>query len=324
VAQSSGAGRVPPPPSAGFADDDGEEPALIGPERAPALESQRLYRAGGVLLPPGRLRIEPALSYSVSDRFRIVTQGLDILDVIFIGSIDSADTRRESLLSTLTFRYGVSPRFNIRGTIPYEWRNVNVIPSSTVDDPLRNNRERTERVSGLGDITMGFSYQLYRSDSRLPNVVGNFNYSLDTGDPGATGRGSDQVSGGLTFMTQSDPAVLFGSVNYLHMMDDFEGFRRGDMVGGSLGFSYALNYDLSLSTTVSFLRQIEDSEFAGAADESFTARRTMISTLSMGVTYALTNRTVVDLSIGMGLTDDAPEFGFTLSLPMVFNTSNWW
>jgi hypothetical protein len=316
----------PPPPTDDEYGYEEEQEALIGPERAPALEPAALIARGAVLLRPGRLRISPSMTYTYSDRARITTNGLDVLGVLFIGEIFEADVRSSQLTSTLSLRYGLSERLNIRATIPYEYRKTEVHPQNLENQALPIRRASKQTDNAMGDITLGASYQLYRSDSRLPSIVGNFSYSMDTGDPPAIGRGTDRISTGLTFVTQSDPASLFASVSYIHSLDDFEGFQRGDMLGGSIGFSYALNYDLSTSMSFNFLREIENSKLKGGSDEvnRRLERRTTISSLGFGITYGLTNRMAIDVNIGAGLTDDAPELSLFIGLPMVFDTSGWW
>ncbi len=274
-----------------------------------------------MLLRPGRLRVEPAISYSYTDRARVVFDGIDIIDVVFIGAIQSDDIRNQSVSSSVTLRYGLSNRLNVRATFPWEWRKSELFRSSRDEAPTSALRDRT--VSGFGDLTLGLSYQLYRSDSRLPNVIGNMTYSPDTGDAPESGRGFDRWTGGLTFLTQSDPAALFGSLTYIHNDGDFNGFERGDLAGGSLGYSYALNYDLSLSSTFSFFRQIEDASITSGGVTTNLGRRTTNATLSLGITYALTRRNALALSVGIGLTDDTPELTLSMSLPMAFNTAGW-
>jgi hypothetical protein len=322
--------RVPPPPppprsngGAQRGSDSAPDRALIGPERAPALEPQELFEEGGVLLRPGRLRIEPTFSYSRSDRSRILFDGIDLIDVVFIGQIYSDQIRNETFSSSVTFRYGASDRLNLRATIPWEYRKTELFPIERDQAPI--SALQTRENSSVGDISLGLSYQLYRSDTRLPSVVANLTYSPDTGDPPYTGRGYKRLTGGFTFLMQSDPAVLFGSLSYLHNEGEYKSFERGDFVGGSFGYSYALNYDLSISTTLSYLRQIEDSTLRRPQGGRLTlGRRETDATLSLGLTYALTRRTALALSVGIGLTDESPELTLSMSLPMAFNTSGWW
>ena len=264
------------------------------------------------------------MTYTYSDRARITTRGLDILNAIFIGEIFNGDVQTSQLTSSVSLRYGLSDRVNLRATIPYVYQKTEVFNSNLDDLGVRRNHTK-QTNHNLGDVTLGASYQIYRSDSRLPSIVGNFSYAMDTGDPPVIGRGADRISTGLTFVTQSDPAALFGSINYFHTLDDFQGFQRGDMLGGSVGFSYALNYDLSLSTTFNFLREIENSTLEGAIDvTNQLSRRTTIGTLGLGITYGLTNRMALDVNVITGLTDDAPEFTMFVGFPMVFDTSGWW
>ena len=316
---------TPPPPDSDYEAEEEEPESLIGPERAPVLEPAALVARGAVVLRTGRLRITPAFSFSFSDRAQITTQGIDVGNFLFIGQIFSGQVRSSALTSAITVRYGLLDRLSLRATFPYRYRKTENFSANLAQEVLPRRLPRKSTSHAMGDITLGAGYQLYRSDSRLPSIVGNFSYSIDTGTPPAGGRGTHRVSLGLTFVTRSDPASLFGSVSYLHTIGEFRNFQRGDMVGASVGFSYALNYDLSLSTSFNFLREIEDSRIRGRPGlDSRFERRTTVASLGFGINYGLTNRMGLSVTLGAGLTDDTPELTLSVGLPMVFDTSGWW
>jgi hypothetical protein len=293
---------------------DEPEP-LIGPERAPELLPERLFQTGAAVERAGILRITPTIDYSFTDRASIVFNGIDILHAIFIGEVDTAQIRTETLRYSLGFRYGLPGGLNLRWTLPWLWRNVEVFPAgASGTDP---GRERTE--SRFADSNFGLSYRLYQSDSRLPSITANATYSPESGG-GASGSSFDRVSWGLSFLSESDPASLFLTLTHVHNFSESGPLRRGDTLGASVGYSYALNYDLVLSTSFGYATQIEDTTLDGRE----LARRAIASTLGLGISYALTRRTSLSVNLGIGLTDESPELTLSVSLPMAFDTRGWW
>jgi hypothetical protein len=48
----------------------------------------------------------------------------------------------------------------------------------------------------------------------------------------------------------------------------------------------------------------------------------MIANLALGLTYAYANNRAFDVSMGFGLTEDAPDFSLALSVPFTFQVGN--
>jgi hypothetical protein len=293
--------------------DEGEP--LIGPERAPELLPERLYQSGAAVERAGILRVTPTIDYSFTDRASIVFSGIDLLDAIFIGEIESAQIRNETLRYSVGFRYGLPGGLNLRWTLPWLWRHTEVFPAGRTG--TQPEIDRTE--SRFADSNYGLSYRLYQSDSRLPSITANATYSPESGGGSSTNK-FDRVSWGLSFLSESDPASIFLTLTHVHNFGESGPLRRGDTLGASIGYSYALNYDLSLSTSFAYATQIEDSTFDGRA----LARRAIASTLGLGISYALTRRTSLSVNLGIGLTDESPELTLSVSLPMAFDTRGWW
>jgi hypothetical protein len=114
--------------------------------------------------------------------------------------------------------------------------------------------------------------------------------------------------------------VFFGNVSYLwHKKRDVgSGFGvvdPGDAIGASFGMGLAINERTSLSigyehSTV--LRTKQDGR------PLIDTRTTQIGTLNLGGSYRLSNRTMLNLSLGVGVTSEAPDVQATLRLPITF------
>lgn len=287
-----------------------------------------LLEKGGVLLPSGTFVIEPGLQYSHFSRHRISISGFTILDALIIGELSVSDIKRDIIQPYLTARLGITNRFEMEAKVPYVYRYDREIkgPGTTEES------ETTVDGYGLGDIEGAFAYHLIMARDSMPDVVVNLRvkshtgrspYSLDKDEQGKvkelpTGNGHLGVSGGLTIVKVNDPAVFFASAGYYwNVKKDFENVGTidpGDSVEYSMGIAYALSEKLSLSTSYQqrFTAKTthNDKKLAGTFVNS--------ASIFFGGSYALSKRSNLNVSIGTGLTLDAPDVQVTVSLPIRF------
>jgi len=123
-----------------------------------------------------------------------------------------------------------------------------------------------------------------------------------------------------------DPIALFGSASlgfslpatHLNQVRDSVILRSvapGPSVGFGGGFAYALSYDVS--TTMSFQETVSFPSRLAFADG--THSRTSLQTsgvVNMGLGVRMSPLTTVNLSVGIGMTADSPDFTFGVNLPL--------
>ncbi len=190
---------------------------------------------------------------------------------------------------------------------------------------------------GLGDIAFGARWEPFPvSREKLPlTLFGSF--STKTGDSPfdinpltdlATGKGYYSINGGASTRKYIDPIVLFGSISGGYGFDVsglnqargnriLTDFTPGVSGGISMGFAYSLNYDVSL--TMSYQQSFAaGTEFKFSnGDVSRSADQTSATmNISMGV--RVSPKTIVNGSLGFGLTEDAPDVSLGLSFPLDF------
>jgi hypothetical protein len=185
----------------------------------------------------------------------------------------------------------------------------------------------------MGDISGGLSIHMLREGEWLPDVIFTANLKSDTGtspfdvDSGslATGTGFWGLRGGFTAVKVSDPAVLFLSAGYFyhHASDDVRGFKDvdpPDTIDWGCGLSYALNPFLSLTTRLGggFTEKTEVNGLEIDGSDQVTA------TLGLGITYALSSRTSLDIMTEFGMTDDSPDFAIRVSTPISMVVPSFW
>jgi hypothetical protein len=114
--------------------------------------------------------------------------------------------------------------------------------------------------------------------------------------------------------------VFFGNVSYLwHIKRNVgRGFGTvdpGDAVGVAFGMGLALNERASLSIGYEHSTILRTKQNGTGLIDS---RTTQIGMLNLGGSYRLSNRTMLNLSLGVGVTSEAPDLQATLRLPISF------
>jgi hypothetical protein len=121
----------------------------------------------------------------------------------------------------------------------------------------------------------------------------------------------------MTALKTSDPLVFFGTLSYAHDLPSVESFGKvqtGDALGLQLGMALSLNPDTSMTFGLSqeFRRRTRlDGEALPGTD-------TLASTFLIGLGRVISPRLLLDVNLGIGLTRDAPDYVFQLSLPFRF------
>ena len=323
----------------------------------PPRETAGGFQERTVLSPRGALTVEPSLSYSQNTSTTVSIDGFTILPAIAVGLISLRQTQRDTVTGALAFRYGVTPRLEVETRIPYLWREERVkerellagADFAAIADSSGH---------GLGDIEGALRYQISRGRGDGPIFIGNLRVKSRTGlDPfeveripviyedeevgeeefrtyifaeQPTGSGFWSVQPSINWVYPSEPAVLYGSVGYLHNISrtvdinlgDGETDRRnidpGDAVSVGFGMGIALNDRTSVSlgydhTTV-FRTRVTGGQ--PGLDDEFS--RIHVGSLMLGASHRIGPRTSVGLSVAVGVTDEAPDVQATLRVPIRF------
>jgi len=288
-----------------------------------------LIEKGGVLLPRGTLQIEPSFQYSYVSRNLISISGFYILEAIVIGEIAVSDIKRDILQGAITARYGITSRLQAEVKVPLIYRSDREIRGPGTTEIT----EHTVTDIGLGDIEGALFYHLILSKGWIPDIIMNCRVKSTTGrDPYElkvdsegrnkelpTGNGHWGVSGGLTVVKVSDPAVFFGSFNYYwNIKRDVNRtigwVDPGDSIEGSFGIAYALSEKLSISTQYQH-RWTYQTKVRG---DKIPGTYLSAGTLFLGGNYSLAKNVSLSLQVGIGVTSDAPDVQVTLLMPINF------
>lgn len=311
-------------------------------QEEPVLQPGVLRRARAVLIGGGRFEIEPTIGFDHRTRNNLRVRGLDLIENIFIGTIEVLEVRRTTMQASLAARLGVTDRFQFNVNVPYNWTFNTEVLNPEVQRQIGEQVETTADSRDLGDIEFGVSAHLLREGDfkYLPfDIIGTASAKSDTGNsPFATspdefsnGTGFWGVRGGLTLVKVMDPGVLFGNVGYFYHIPsdsnvgDFDEVDPPDDIFWSAGFSWSMNPSLSLFTRFSN-RFIEKTKINGFEIDGSDGVSAIFTT---GATVRTSRISSMDFSVGFGLTDDSPDFlvrvsmPFTLTLPALEGLFDW-
>ena len=304
---------------------------------------------GGVLSPKGRLTVEPSIGYSYSSVNRIAIEGFTILPALLVGVIDVVEADRDTWTARLTGRYGITNRLEAELTGSYVYRDDATRSREFLTGAIGDSLFKAQG-SGVGDVEFGLRYQFKRRKPTSPFFVGNLRVKSDTGtDPFEittaaglagqpkfitelpTGSGFWSVSPSVTFIYPSDPVVFFGNVGYMWTLEDDKGTFT-DAEGNTLGFgvvdpgnAYRASFGLGLglnetsSFSISYaLDQFTKTRIETAVDPEIAGSDVTIGKLVIGYSLRVGNGNPLNLAVGIGTTEDAPDTDITFRIPFNF------
>ncbi|CAM4251769.1 putative pilus system protein FilC [Acinetobacter pragensis] len=225
-----------------------------------------------------------------------------------------------SMTNTFTLQYGVLDNLTFTASLPLVAKSDLLKDTST---------------AGLGDISLGARWEPFPLKAgRLPLILfgnlstktGDSPYEVNAASDLATGKGYYSVGVGASTRKYIDPVVLFASVSANYGLKE-SGLdqRRGTRVinefdpgisgGFAFGFAYSFNYDVSM--TMSYQQSFNTgAEFSYNTGETYSPADQTSSTLAISLGVRVSPDTIVNGTVGLGLTEDAPDVSLGLSFPL--------
>ena len=298
-------------------------------------------RQGGVLLPAGRLMIEPEFRYSYTGVNRVAISGYTILPALTLGLIDVTTHNKTSMLGTVAFRYGFNHRIELDAAASFVsgWSSFSLSAKNTVED-----RSSTLNASGygIGDLRFGLRTQLNQGSASLATFVAGVGVRIPTGTSPyevkrhgveenyietdvPTGSGFFSISPTLSFVYPTEPGVIFGSLHYSWNIPrtintvqpgtsvPYGEIDPGDVIGGSFGMGLSLNQKLSLNLNYDHSIVLKTKQNGIVAPDAVPLQ---IGTLGIGVTSRRNAKMSYNFLVAIGVTDDAPDVSLTMRIPV--------
>ncbi|HEX7760811.1 MAG TPA: hypothetical protein VF459_14995 [Caulobacteraceae bacterium] len=275
--------------------------------------SRGLVERGALLLPKWGLEVSPSLAYSHSQK-----QGLVLVDTPEgISTVSDQRLRDDGLQGQLAVRLGLPWRSQLEVRVPFDWKRT--------ASALGDGSEVRHSDSHLGDVELELSHQFLVENGWRPDLIGAVSWRFPTGrDPFsvpavsiASGGGTNQVSGRLTALKTIDPLVVFSTLSYASNLSHTESFGRvrpGDSLGWQIGALLAVSPETSLSfgfaQEFKGRTQVDGRPIAGSDGVAAVAQ--------FGLDQVLSSRALLDISLGLGVTRDAPDYVLMVSVPIRF------
>ncbi len=303
LAQEPAPRAAAPKPSAPGAVEVDEQAAERALERT-------LVAGGALLLPAGQAEIEPSFTYTRRES--------DVSPVLVdTGDGDLALTNpnleRDELTPALGVRVGLPWDSQIELSLPY-----NIVQQDEVIETGAGRITRDGWGNGIGDLRVGLAKTVLREGVVRPDLIARVSYNTGLGERDDNDipldGGFSAVTGQLVALKRQDPLAFVASGFYQKTFDDND-LNPGDQYGFSLGTFLAA----SPATSLRFQLQttfIDDVERDGRTISNSDRNEAV---LVVGASSILGRGVLLDVAGGIGLTDEAPDYFISISLPIRFD-----
>ena len=300
---------------------------------------QSLPEGLAVLTPRNHFILTPSAEYTTTTNDRLVFRGVVIVPGINLGEVDASSDDRNILSTVLDLRYGITNRLEVEARVPYVWSDDRATILS--QGP---NGSATQSIylqdSGIGDVEIGARYQINNGLEDWPIFIANARFKSDTGmgpfdikrdsagiaQQVALGSGFMGLEGGFSVLKVTDPAVLFGSVNYVYNLPKDINQTIGNVfvgrvdpsntINANLGFGFAINPDFSFSLGYEHSYVMPQTTMLGTTRQDTTSLQ--VGALTLGMAYRLGNNMSLNGNFEFGVTAAAPDMRAVFSLPTTF------
>lgn len=270
-----------------------------------------LVDTGGLLLPAWAVEIQPEVRYSYKG-----ANGLLIVEQNGNRQVMSQDSETDQLEAAVTARLGLPWSSQAEIRVPY------LYASETTS--FGNQSENTS-ASGLGDIEFALSHQFARESQYMPDLLAQVYWKTNSGKDAfdgddrtlPLGTGFHGVGGRLTAVKTYDPVVFQGTVGYTR---NFEGNKQGfdidpgDSLYVGVGSVLAAGPGVALRTGLTMNFTSAASVDGNKIDGSDKTE----GVLGIGTSINLPDNVLLDVSAGIGVTEDAPDVALRAALAYRF------
>jgi hypothetical protein len=325
----------------------------LADDSQPAQSVSNLYDEASGFFGGGKFSVETGLTYSRYDTRQLILNGFLALDSIFLGNINLDRIKADTWTLDLTGRYNFNNRWQFDLNVPVVYRESTYQSGGGNGGAAGvTTEESVTRDPEIGDVNFGIAYKFLDESVNTPDAVVTLRVKAPTGkdpfgiklrqvdansnlfvpDTLPTGNGVWSVTPGISLVKTYDPAVLFGSLSYTHnFVDSFDDISStvgqknpgkvdiGDSFQLGAGIAFALNEKMSMSFSVSDVVQRKSKIKQDGGDwESVVSSDANAGYFNIGMTIAATDNLTIVPNLSIGMTDDAPDFQFSLKFPYYF------
>lgn len=269
-----------------------------------------LVQQGALLLPFGRAEFAPGFTYTRrTDDFPVVLgqPGNQV--------VGEQEVRRDEFEFSAGLQVGLPLDSQLELDLPY-----NLVDQSGVNRVLGTAANESSNTGhGLGDFSVGLAKTVLRERNWLPDVILRVNWDTGTGESRdndvSLDGGFQELTGSVSLAKRQDPLVFVGGAFYQATFEHND-IDPGDQLGFNIGTFLAASPSTSLRVVLnqSFIDEFKvDGQKIDGSDQ-------VQSILSFGASAILGRNVLLDGAVGVGLTDDSPDYTVSISLPIRFST----
>lgn len=320
----------------------------------PAQSVSNLYDEASGFFGGGKFSVETGITYARYDTRQLILNGFLALDSIFLGNINLDRIKADNWTLDVTGRYNLNQRWQFDVNVPIVYRESTYQSGGAGNNAQGVSEKSVTRDPTIGDVNFGVAYKFLDESENTPDAVLTLRVKAPTGDDPfgikliqdpsndslaypedlPTGNGVWSITPGISLVKTYDPAVLFGSLSYTHTFE--ESFsdvssavgvkvpgkvKLGDSFQIGAGIAFALNEKMSMSFSVSdLIARKSKIKSAETGDDWVTVPSSDANAayFNVGMTLAATDNLTIVPNLSIGLTDDAPDFTFSLKFPYYF------
>lgn len=318
----------------------------------PAQSVSNLYDEASGFFGGGKFSVETGITYTHYDTRALTLNGFLALDSIFLGNINLDRIKADNWTLDLTARYNMDQRWQFDINVPIVYRESTYSSGGAGGAGPVTSDATVTRDPTIGDVNVGVAYKFLDESENLPDAVVTLRVKAPTGkDPYGiklvedptnnnlsvpeslpTGNGVWAITPGISLVKTFDPAVLFASLSYTYnMQDSFSDISpqvnskvKGDVklgdswqIGGGIAFALNERMSMSFSVTDQFASKSKIKPDGGDW-QSITNSDYNAANFNVGLTFAATDNLTIVPNLSIGLTEDAPDFSFSLKFPYYF------
>jgi hypothetical protein len=264
----------------------------VSEETAERALERTLVATGNLLVPSGFAEAEPFFGYIRRETPALVQFNLN----------------RNEFNWGLDMRFGLPFESQFEITAPY-----NLVQQQVTDISVSPPQQASNRWgNSFGDVTVGLAKTLVHESGWVPDLLGRVTYEIPTGPdnsnqvPLPSRRNNLALS--LTGTKRQDPLVFVATAGYT------KAFQTGLLnPGDQINFQTGAFLGTSPETTLRGVLQENFLQDIKVNDVTLRGSDTVQSILNFGASSILGRGWLLDLQVGVGLTNSAPKYSVLLS-----------
>lgn len=303
-------------------DESDARKVLQSTEEEKSAQEEEILSAAGrdyTLMRPGRMGFE----YN----FRYTYYSYDQL----VAAAEIEHKSNHTLENSFVFEIPIKENLTLSTDIPFTYKSDN-----------QSSDGSSRQVSDIGDFGVGIQYQPVKSGGKVPTTilslraslpVGRSPYEIDPDKEIAVSSGTYSLTSGVNFSKVFDPIITFGGFSYTYSLPESVRYHakgssdpsyvsevaRGDQFGFSAGFGYALSYRLNINLSYQYSMSMR-SKYTWTTDETPEKWETesptsASSVFNLGTGWRIGNKRTMNIRLGVGLTNNDPDFTLAIRLP---------